>query len=42
MYDSLDIIDPFKLTGNGTIGRCGFVGVGMALLEGVCHCGGRL
>ena len=31
-----------KLTGSGAIRRCGFVGVGMALLEEVCHCGGRL
>jgi hypothetical protein len=26
-------------TGSGTIRRCGFVGVGVALLEEVCHCG---
>ena len=26
--------------GSGTISRCCFVGVGMALLEGVCHWGG--
>lgn len=25
---------------SGTIGRCGHVGVGTALLEGVYHCGG--
>jgi hypothetical protein len=24
---------------NGTIRRCGLVGVGVALLEEVCHCG---
>jgi hypothetical protein len=28
--------------GSGTIRRCGFVGVCVALLEEVCHCGGRL
>ena len=26
---SLNVIGPHKLTGNGTIGRCGFVGVGV-------------
>ena len=26
--------------GNGAIKRCGFVGVGVALLEEVCHCEG--
>jgi hypothetical protein len=25
--------------GSGTIRRCGLVGVGVALLEWVCHCG---
>ena len=25
--------------GNGTIRRCGLVGVGVVLLEEVCHCG---
>jgi hypothetical protein len=28
--------------GNGTIRRCGIVGVGVALLEGLYHCGGEL
>ena len=28
--------------GSGTIRRCGLVGVGVALLEEVCHCGGGL
>ena len=28
--------------GSGTIKRCGLVGVGVALLEEVCHCGGGL
>jgi hypothetical protein len=28
--------------GIGTIRRCGLVGVRAALLEEVCHCGGRL
>jgi hypothetical protein len=27
---------------NGTIRRCGLVGVDVALLEEVCHCGGGL
>jgi hypothetical protein len=26
--------------GSGTVRRCGFVRVGMILLEEVCHCGG--
>jgi hypothetical protein len=26
--------------GTGTVRRCGFVGVGVALLGEVCHCGG--
>ena len=28
---------PQRLTGNVTIGRCEFVGVGVALLEEMCH-----
>jgi hypothetical protein len=28
--------------GSGTIRRCGFVGIGVALLEEVCHCLGGL
>ena len=28
--------------GNGTTRRCGLNGVGVALLEEVCHCGGGL
>jgi hypothetical protein len=28
------------LLGSGTIRRCGLVGVGVALLEEVCHCRG--
>jgi len=28
--------------GNGTTRRCGLVGVGVALLEEVCHCGDGL
>lgn len=27
--------------GSGTIWRCGHVGVGLALWEEVCHCGGK-
>jgi hypothetical protein len=26
--------------GSGTIRKCGLVGVGVVLLEEVCHCGG--
>ena len=29
--------DPQRRTGNDTIRRCGLVGVGVALLEEVCH-----
>ena len=32
---SLNVIGPHNLTGSGTISRCGFVGVGMALLKEV-------
>jgi hypothetical protein len=28
--------------GSGTIKKCGLVGVGVALLEELCHCGGGL
>jgi len=28
--------------GTGTVRRCGLVGVGVALLEEVCHCGGGI
>ena len=40
MCGSWNAIGPPNLTGSGTIRRCGFVGVGVALLEEVCHCGG--
>jgi hypothetical protein len=30
------------IPGSGTIRRCGLVGVGVALLEEVCHCEGGL
>ena len=36
----LNAIGPQKLTGRGTIRKCGFVGVCIALLEQVCHCKG--
>ena len=39
---SLNVIGSHKLIGSGTISRCGFVGVSVALLEEVCHCGGGL
>ena len=38
--DSLNVIGPHNLTKNGTIRRCGFVGVSMALLEEVRQYGG--
>ena len=43
-YGSLNVIGPHNLVGSGssTIRWCGFVEVGMALLEKVCHCGGEL
>lgn len=41
-YDSLNVIGPHNLIGSVTIRRCGFVGVGMALLEEVYYCGGGL
>jgi hypothetical protein len=34
----LNMLDP----GSGTIRRCGLFGIGVALLEDVCHCGGGL
>ena len=37
-YDGLYTIDP----GSGAIWRYDLVGVGVALLEEVCHCGGGL
>ena len=39
---SLNVTGPHKLIGSGTISRCGFAGVGVTLLEQVCHCGGGL
>ena len=35
---SLNVIGPYKLIGSDTTMRCGFVGMGMALLEEVSHC----
>jgi hypothetical protein len=35
--DGLNILSP----GNGTSRRCDLVGVGVALLEEVCHCEGE-
>ena len=32
--------DPHRLIGNGTIRRCGLVGVGVTLLKELCHRGG--
>ena len=34
----LNVIGPYKHIGSGTIKKCGFDGVSMALLEEVCHC----
>ena len=39
---SLNVIGPHQLIGSGTIRRWGFAGVGVALLEEECHCGGGL
>ena len=39
---SLSIIGPHKLMGSGIIRRYGCVGLGVALLEEMCHCGGEL
>lgn len=36
---NLNIIGPQKTIGNGTIRRCGFFGINLALLEEVSHCG---
>ena len=36
---NLNIIGPQKTIGNGTIRRCGFFGIGLALLEEVSHFG---
>ena len=36
-YGGLNMLGP----GSGTIRWCGLVGVGVALLEEVCHCGGE-
>ena len=38
---SLNVIGPHRHIGSGTI-RCGFCGVGVALLEELCHCGWAL
>jgi hypothetical protein len=36
--DSLYMLGP----GGGTIWKCGLIGVGVALLKEVCHCGSEL
>lgn len=38
----LTVTDLHNLIERGPIGRCGLVGMGMALLVGVCHYGGGL
>ena len=39
---SLNVIAPHKLIGSGVIRRYSLVGVGVALLQEVCHCGNGL
>ena len=39
---NLKVIGLHNLTGNGIIRMCGFIEVGMYLLEEVCHCGTEL
>ena len=39
-HGSLNVIGPINLIRNGTMRRCGFFGVGVALSEEVCHHGG--
>ena len=41
-YGSLNVIDLHRFIGSGVHRRCGFVAVGMALLEEVCYCEGGL
>ena len=36
---TLNVISQNNLIGNSTSRRCGFIGVDMALLEEMCHCG---
>ena len=38
---NLNVIGHYNLIQNGMIRRCAFVGVDVALLKKVCHCGGR-
>jgi hypothetical protein len=38
----LNVIDPHRPKGSNTIRRCDLVGVGVALLDEVCYCGGEL
>ena len=39
---SVNVVGPHELIKNGVIRRCGLVGVGIALLEEVCHLEGGL
>ena len=41
-YGSLNVFGPHKFIENGSTRKCGMVGVDMALLEEVCHCGSGL
>ena len=38
----LNVIGPHNLMGSGTIGRCGFIAMGIALLEEACLYGSGL
>lgn len=40
--EGLLFVDCGSLKGNGTVRRCGIVGVDVVLLEEVCHYGGKL
>lgn len=42
MCNSLNVAGTHKLIERGTTRRCGFLGLGMAFLEDVGHCRGRL
>ena len=42
MCGGLNVTGSHRPTGSNTIRKYSFVGVGVVLLEEVCHCGGRL
>ena len=39
---SVVVLNKMVTKGKGTIRKYDFVGVGVVLLEEICHCGGRL